>query len=74
MDCAEQKWKANGLPDRELKDFLITYIIGQGAFGRVYLAELDDVSTEKYAIKSIRKDKLVDKGSIPSTFTELQIL
>ena len=34
--------KADGLPDKKLSDFLVTYIIGQGAFGRVYLAELED--------------------------------
>ena len=63
-DTVFLKSKANGLPVRELKDFLITHVVGQGAFGRVYLAELEDESIEKYAIKSIRKDRLVDKGAI----------
>lgn len=58
--------KADGLPDRSLSDFLVTYIIGQGAFGRVYLAELEDMKDiTKYAIKSIRKDRLVEKNAIP---------
>ena len=58
--------KADGLPDKKLSDFLVTYIIGQGAFGRVYLAELEDSKDiNKYAIKSIRKDRLVDKNAIP---------
>lgn len=58
--------KADGLPDQKLSDFLVTYIIGQGAFGRVYLAELEDSKDiNKYAIKSIRKDRLVDKNAIP---------
>ena len=68
------KWKADEFPERELKDFLITHVIGQGAFGRVYLAELEDESIDKYAIKSIRKDKLVESGTMGSTYTELQIL
>ena len=38
------------------------------------MGELEDESIEKYAIKSIRKDRLVDKGAIASTFTEMQIL
>ena len=59
------KFKADDLPDRKLSDFLVTYIIGQGAFGRVYLAELENKSIEKFAIKSIRKDRLVDKNAIP---------
>ena len=43
----------------ELKDFIVKYELGRGAFGRVYLAELP--STGKlYAIKAIRKDKLID--------------
>ena len=58
--------KADGLPDRSLSDFLVTYIIGQGAFGRVYLAELEDMKDiTKYGIKSIRKDRLVEKNAIP---------
>ena len=57
---ATLKWKAEGLLDRELKDFLVTHIVGQGAFGKVYFSELADETTEKYAIKSIRKDRLVE--------------
>ena len=59
------KWKANNdLPDRELRDFLVTHIVGEGAFGRVYLAELEDETIDKYAIKSIRKDRLVERDTI----------
>ena len=67
------EFKAENQDEKALNDFFITHILGQGAFGRVYLAELPDV-TEKYAIKSIRKDKLVDSGTIGSTFIEYQIL
>ena len=68
------RMKADGLPDRELKDFLVTYIVGQGSFGKVYFAELEDESNQKFAIKAIRKDRLVEKRAINSTFIELQIL
>ena len=32
--------KAPGLKDAELKDFLVTHLLGQGAFGKVFLGEL----------------------------------
>ena len=51
--------KASGLADVSLKDFKVTHLLGQGAFGRVFYATLED-SDKKYAIKTIRKDKLVD--------------
>ena len=50
-------------PAVELADFTVTGELGKGAFGRVYLAELP--STGKlYAIKGIRKDKLIDSNQI----------
>ena len=60
------EYKADDLPERNLSDFIVTYVIGQGAFGRVYLAEIENTKDiDKFAIKSIRKDKLVDKNAIP---------
>ena len=58
----------------KLSDFIITHELGKGVFGKVYLGELPSVSTQKYAIKCIRKDRLVESKAIDSTFTELQIL
>ena len=57
----------------KLNDFFITHILGQGAFGKVYRGELAD-RNELYAIKSIRKDRLVKQNAIQSTFLELQVL
>ena len=57
-----------------LSDFCITHMIGQGAFGKVYLGELQ-ASNEQFAIKSMRKDRLVQNSNLPqSVFLELQIL
>ena len=57
--------------DTKLSDFCITGILGQGAFGKVYLGELPDKDKQKYAIKSIRKDRIIQQAAISSTFTEL---
>jgi serine/threonine protein kinase len=41
------------------EDFEILMVIGRGAFGKVFLAELKN-SKKLYAIKSIRKDVLIE--------------
>ena len=40
----------------------------------MYLAELRNRPEEKYAVKSIRKDRLIEKSAIQLTFLELGIL
>ena len=62
--------KAYGLDEVPLSDFKVTHLLGQGAFGRVFLSTLD--STEKrYAIKVMRKDRLVEsRNSIKSVMIE----
>ena len=52
--------KSNGREDVRLNDFLITHVLGQGAFGKVFLGELVG-SSEQFAIKTLRKDKLAEK-------------
>lgn len=44
-----------------LADFDIKGVIGRGTFGKVFLAELKKTKT-LYAIKSLRKDILVEAG------------
>jgi len=44
-----------------LADFEIKGVIGWGTFGKVFLAELKKTKT-LYAIKSLRKDILVEAG------------
>ena len=42
-----------------LEDFEIKYVLGKGAFGKVYLTELRGTG-KLYAIKTIRKDILIE--------------
>jgi serine/threonine protein kinase len=45
----------------KLEDFELKIVLGRGTFGKVYLATLNKVSSQKlYAIKSIRKDVLLE--------------
>ena len=46
-------------PEVSLEDFELKSQIGKGTFGRIYLAELPETG-KQYAIKAIRKDKLID--------------
>ena len=43
----------------KLQDFKLVTVLGRGTFGKVYLAELA-VNKKLYAIKSIRKDVLLE--------------
>ena len=45
--------------DVTLEDFNLVKQIGRGGFGRVFLATLDG-SDKKFAIKAIRKDKILE--------------
>jgi len=48
-------------------------VLGKGAFGKVMLCEKKDTK-ELYAIKSIRKESVVEKNQIEHTRTERKIL
>lgn len=56
-----------------LGDFEILCVLGVGSFGKVYLTKLDE-NQEHYAIKSIRKDVLIETDQIESTKLERDIL
>ena len=56
-----------------LEDFQVLMQIGKGTFGKVYLAELRN-NPKKFAIKVIRKDKLIQQKSVTSTVLEKDIL
>ena len=47
--------------------------MGRGAFGKVMLVEKKDTK-EIYALKSLRKEELIDKDQIEHTKTEKMIL
>lgn len=56
-----------------LKDFEIMGVIGRGTFGKVFLGKLKP-NEVLYAIKSLRKDVLVEAGQIENVKLEKEIL
>lgn len=56
-----------------LKDFEIMGVIGRGTFGKVFLGKLK-TNEILYAIKSLRKDVLVEAGQIENVKLEKEIL
>jgi len=48
-------------------------VLGRGAFGKVFLAELQTDKT-LYAVKSIRKDILIENDQVQSTLLEKNIM
>ena len=49
---------SNGLT---IEDFELIKVLGRGAFGKVMMCEKKDTK-ELYAIKSLRKENIVDKN------------
>ena len=56
-----------------LEDFKLLKKIGEGAFGKVFLVT-HQMSEKIYAMKSIRKDKIIDYEQLESTKLEKTIL
>ena len=56
-----------------LEDFEIMAVLGKGTFGKVYLTRLK-INDKLYAIKSMRKDILIDTDQVESTKLERDIL
>jgi serine/threonine protein kinase len=48
-------------------------VLGRGAFGKVFLAELKH-DKQLYAIKSIRKDILIEMDQVDNTLLEKDIM
>jgi serine/threonine protein kinase len=63
------------VPDKkvDLKDFTIKSVIGRGSFGKVFLVQKND-DKAVYAMKSLRKDVILDYDQIESTLLERDIL
>jgi len=56
-----------------LKDFIVCSVIGRGSFGKVFLVQ--KASDRKvYAMKSLRKDVIIDYDQVESTLLEKKIL
>jgi len=56
------------------EDFKMIMVLGRGTFGKVFLAELPKKNNEKFAIKSIRKDILIQMDQVDSTILEKEIM
>jgi len=46
--------------EAKLEDFAIKKVIGKGAFGKVFMVENTKNPGKVYAMKAIRKDKIID--------------
>lgn len=57
----------------ELKDFAIKSVIGRGSFGKVFLVQRVGYQ-QVYAMKSLRKDTILDYDQVESTLLEKDIL
>jgi len=56
-----------------LSDFKLISVIGKGAFGKVMLVEKKDTG-QILAMKSLRKEEIIEKDQIEHTKTERRIL
>lgn len=57
----------------DLKDFQVKKVIGKGSFGKVFLVQ--KVQDGKvYAMKSLRKDVILEHDQLDSTLLEKEIL
>jgi serine/threonine protein kinase len=56
-----------------LSDFIIKKVIGRGSFGKVFLVEKKGTK-EVYAMKSLRKDVIIEYDQVESTKLEKDIL
>ena len=57
----------------ELKDFTIKAVIGRGTFGKVFLVQREGYQ-QFYAMKSLRKDSILEHNLVDSTLLEKEIL
>lgn len=47
-----------------LEEFRTVSVLGKGTFAKVYLVYLPDSETRFYALKSMRKDVILDRASV----------
>lgn len=65
--------KEGGDKNANLDDFIIKKVIGRGSFGKVFLVQKKH-SGEVYAMKSLRKDVILEYDQVESTRLEKDIL
>ena len=80
INVKEEKKRKNTIFSRhktvksvELNDFQIIKVLGRGAFGKVCLVQYTPTK-EYYAMKSLKKDVLLDMDQVQSTILEKKIL
>ena len=80
IDVQEEKKRKNTIFSRhktvksvELNDFQIIKILGRGTFGKVCLVQYTPTK-EYYAMKSLKKDVLLDMEQVQNTILEKKIL
>jgi hypothetical protein len=65
--------KKKDIKEVQLEDFKLMKVLGRGAFGKVCLVEFSK-NKELYAMKSLKKDILLDQDQIENTLLEKKIL
>jgi tRNA A-37 threonylcarbamoyl transferase component Bud32 len=66
-------YSSNGEEDCLLEDLIIRRVIGKGAFGKVFMVENKN-NNKIYAMKSLRKDMIIDYEQLEATKLEKYIL
>lgn len=56
-----------------MEDFVIKKVIGQGSFGKVYMVA-NKINQQTYAMKSIRKDVVIDAEQLENLRLEKHIM
>lgn len=53
-----------------LSDFNVLKVVGKGSFGKVFLVQFKDQKDRVFAMKSLRKDIIIDYDQVESTRLE----
>jgi serum/glucocorticoid-regulated kinase 2 len=65
--------KRQDIKEVKLEEFTVVKVLGRGSFGKVCLVEYSPTK-EIYAMKSLKKDVLLDQDQIENTLLEKKIL